>query len=180
MHAGQLMFRNGLVLINNALKSLDRPYSYFSTLAKLCNLWRENSRKFYSVWMKEYGPVSAVQYARNMVSQCVSGRWGSVGDTEVELSNAGGVGGLRLVRVFSEVLQGKADQEADALVPADSGILELQLEQQTSHRRRMGRWAREMIAAISDPVFWVVLEKSRKRLAYLTGISCTSRTKARV
>ena len=44
----------------------------------------------------------------------------------------------------------------------DSGLDELQVEQQAAYRKRLGRWSRECIETVQDPLFGFLLSIARQ------------------
>jgi hypothetical protein len=44
MHQVQLCVHSGLLIADNTLKAIGKPYKYFGSLAKLTNTWRESHK----------------------------------------------------------------------------------------------------------------------------------------
>ena len=56
------------------------PGTYFSTLAKLFNFWRntDHPKTICKTWERRFGAEAALRYAGNKPPRCISNRWGSV------------------------------------------------------------------------------------------------------
>ena len=98
-----------------------------------------------------------------MIPKAFSGRWGSVDGVEARLLKATP---QLVVPVLNEVLalakETDADRRKDAAAAArDGGAQDLDEERvdaQEAHRRRLGRWYRETIEAIGDPLLWILID----------------------
>ena len=56
--------------------------SYYATLAKLMNIWRENAMKIHNVFQQHHGSLRASSCTTKVPPKCISGRWGSVTECE--------------------------------------------------------------------------------------------------
>ena len=74
LHSGALVFRSGLVLIDNWLQRVGAPFKYYSSLAKLMHIWRDNARQVFLSWLARFGAVEAVRHAKRMPPRCIAGR----------------------------------------------------------------------------------------------------------
>ena len=77
MHGQHLITKDMLDVLERTLQELNCGWKFFSGLAKLMHVWRDDARKFYMQWLRAYGPRSANEHARKMPPKCLSGRWGS-------------------------------------------------------------------------------------------------------
>ena len=82
MHASQLSFRSTLSALDTWLADSGRSWRFFSSLAKLSNLWRERARAVFKAGRELFGIDWATDHVRVMVPACISGRWGSVAAVE--------------------------------------------------------------------------------------------------
>ena len=89
MHQGNLVVKSSLRLLDLRMSEAKFGFKYFSTLAKLTNVWRENARSLLEIWVAIHGDLSAADKAIKMAPRCIAGRWGSVSKTEAFLMNAG-------------------------------------------------------------------------------------------
>jgi len=51
-----------------------------------------------------------------------------------------------------------ADPEDDEAAGAADGVDEVRIEEMKAFQQRMGRWSREVLSSIADPMFWLVLD----------------------
>ena len=89
IRSGALVFRSGLVLIDNWLQRVGAPFKYYSSLAKLMHIWRDNARQVFLSWLARFGAVEAVRHAKRMPPRCIAGRRGSISVVENLLLDAG-------------------------------------------------------------------------------------------
>jgi hypothetical protein len=89
MHANQLVVKGGLSVIDKWAKDNGKTWGYFSSLAKLCHIWRDAARLIYLTWVQFHGAESGWSNARVLIPKCVAGRWGSIADTEKRLQEVG-------------------------------------------------------------------------------------------
>ena len=101
MHAQALTMKTGIERIDAHLERLGCRRRFFPVLTKVVHLWRERARAIITVWTQLHGSESAMAYAKRMLPRCISGRWGSIGETERTLVS---VGACRLVPVLDHVL----------------------------------------------------------------------------
>ena len=158
MHNAQLIIRDSLDVIDEFLKAAEVPWRYFSLIAKTVNVWRDNGKKLFDEWLRQWGPESAMLHAYIVPHRCLAGRWHHVVATERRFLK---FGRDIFVPVFREVLvrrkPGGGNSE-DALLDADAGVDELRVESQAAYRAKLGRWAREAVAGLSCDLFWQVLD----------------------
>lgn len=197
-HQLQIIYKNGLMKLDAlCTNTFNKSFSYFSTLAKLVNCWRDHMAQIFLVWCHIYGPGDAVKKAKTYMPKCLGGRWGSVSAVEKRLDKCGFDAVTRVLRVvlqkkvkeFVQKLEasrrkrqdqeeepidtgcGEAEAEVDHVLAAaaaplhereDQGLDTLRIEEQAAHRARVGRWQREVLAAVQDPVFWGVVRIARE------------------
>lgn len=146
-HAGHLVCKSGLALMDLTLKKFDKKYGYFATLAKLTNLWRDKAKAIFQAWANSYGKPSAMNAAVHIPGRCLAGRWGSVSDAEVFLQRANvSMAQVVLRQVLVKRKGGKTGGE-------HADIDEVSLEEQAAYSDRISRWAREVMQALSDKLF---------------------------
>ena len=167
-HSGALVFRSGLVLIDNWLQRVGAPFKYYSSLAKLMHIWRDNARQVFLSWLARFGAVEAVRHAKRMPPRCIAGRWGSISVVENLLLEAGqdqvqsvfpAFFGHRICSPLSArrlALEDGAPSAALEDPPAGNPELaqqqvaampnnpdDIAIEATAAHRLRMGRWKAE-------------------------------------
>ena len=78
MHQGHLAIKAQLETIDWYLVSWNCSWRYFSAIAKICHLWRDNGRAIFQLWVLKHGPVSAMKFARRLPPKPIAGRWGTL------------------------------------------------------------------------------------------------------
>jgi hypothetical protein len=109
MHGQQLVVSDGLKIVDVYCKQRRCGWLFFSTLAKLVHLWRDNASDFDNIWRQQLH----TEPCRRLIAKCIAGRWGSVIDTLKDLRSRGLV---NVLRVFKHFLKspGPAELEHDA------------------------------------------------------------------
>ncbi|CAK0809084.1 unnamed protein product [Prorocentrum cordatum] len=168
MHIGQLTTQTGLHLVDAWMRKLGVPWKYFSSCAKITHCWRDAAAKVLGTWTSLFGAADACEHALKLPPKCVAGRWLSVSATESRLRSASGGAGCdgHLVTALRAALaltdaDVKAIADADRDGPGDValGVIdEARLEQQVAYRQKLGRWRRDALSTVSDPVFWFVVD----------------------
>ena len=74
-HQCHLGVKNGCGFIDKALAANGIQWKYFSSIAKVSNVWRANMRPIFRVWKTVLGDASALKNAKRAVGRCLSGRW---------------------------------------------------------------------------------------------------------
>lgn len=156
-------------------------WRYYASLAKIVHCWRDNAKAMYDCWVREFGVLEAEKLASKLPAKCIAGRWCSIFDTERDLcQSAGG-----LLVVYSKVIGNGNDAPAppalaladadgdaaaahgskerppagaDKLVPLPSSPDDPQQEEQAAYRIRIGRWKRESLETVKDPLFWCAMK----------------------
>ena len=82
-HQYHLAFRLSVRMSEFVLHSLFgvSACTYFGTLCKLCNTWRECGKDIYYEWAKLYGALEA-KLAERCPKPCLVGRWGAAHESE--------------------------------------------------------------------------------------------------
>ena len=166
MHNGHLIDKEATVQSDLFLRETAcRDWRMFNTLAKTANLWREHSQKVFRCWADLHGARSGLDHAKAIMPKCLASRFGSsflVADRLDDLGKA------RVLPVFKQVLKkrvkgAKEDDDTDLMgtdVPQQATAKD-QLRFEThvvqEHRRTYNRWAREVLVAFKDELFWIML-----------------------
>jgi hypothetical protein len=108
-HRNALISKTLLLTLDRWLVKNRAQFKYYSSLAKCVHIWRAYHLKVYAAWVRFFGAVDANREAKSMVSRCISGRWGSIFDTQARLKRAGS---RRLSRVLLDVAGGKVGETA--------------------------------------------------------------------
>eukprot|EP00959_Pyramimonas_sp_CCMP1952_P453203 9467843-Pyramimonas_sp.AAC.3 len=113
-HALSLVFNNSLKITDTFLQSRLGPgrtpqWHFYSSIAKINHLWRDNSKSTFKAWQMCNGHSEALRFARKLPGRICSGRWGSVGAFQQLLNEAGF---SQLESVLSEVTQCKCGRTA--------------------------------------------------------------------
>ncbi len=82
MHVTQLIYRSGLEMVDQWLAEQTISWRYFSSLTKLCQVWRELSQRIQANVLNDFGPLAARQHCSSLPPRCIAGRWGTVYATE--------------------------------------------------------------------------------------------------
>eukprot|EP00969_Alexandrium_andersonii_P325505 14382986-Alexandrium_andersonii.AAC.1 len=62
-HQDHLIAHGGMKLVDALLAAKGEGWGYFSTLAKICNTWRDRAPKVLEVWQATFGHESAHRHA---------------------------------------------------------------------------------------------------------------------
>ena len=154
---------------------MDRQYGFFSTLAKVVNLWRDHARPIMLLWERMFTTHLAMKHAASLPSRCVAGRWGSIQKAEGRVDDAGK---HMLTPVFETLLNKKAMMRVDAGEAIESpGPDELRVEEQRAFAEQTSRWARESLVSLRDCLFWAVLKVMRAcHGPYTHHLACLQKT----
>jgi hypothetical protein len=147
LHQAALMYKNSLRAIDSFLVSVGVKFTYFSSMAKLINVWRENSWAVYKAWC-QHSYHSANLFARRQPPRCLAGRWGSIYATEELLVKVGEV----LPTILSSILIKRIDADIDERDNEEAD--DLRVEAQKEYRKRLGRWSRDTIDVMECLWFW--------------------------
>ena len=166
LHQAALMFKSSLQCIDGFLRSAGKDYTYYSSIAKLINCWRENCWAVFLLWSK-HSRQSAMKYAYRQPPRCLAGRWGSIYATESLLMHVS----CLLPTFLGEVLKKKITADID--VRDKEEVDDLRVEAQTEYRRRQGRWSRDTIATMDDLLFWGVVRIAQRHHGILNDLMTT-------
>eukprot|EP00959_Pyramimonas_sp_CCMP1952_P025903 543925-Pyramimonas_sp.AAC.1 len=61
------------------------PKTYFGSVGKIFNTWREHAVNVHDIWKAKYGPGESEQHAATMPPKCIKGIWGSTYECERKL-----------------------------------------------------------------------------------------------
>lgn len=184
MHGDHLVMKGGLTVMDRFLARIEAPFKFYSGLAKLIHVWRDNCRKYFIEWIKAYGCVSANKFAKSLPPKCLSGRWGAVCQV-VKLLRAAGKNRVRNVTLkvigneveHAEAAAAIADAavampvigdgvgegaavapgEAVAVAAQPNSIAKLddpELEEADAHRERQGRWKKDTVVFVKSDIAW--------------------------
>eukprot|EP00973_Karenia_brevis_P083689 11611262-Karenia_brevis.AAC.1 len=78
MHAGALIAKSGMTIVDAWLKKNGHTWRYYSGIAKLVHVWRDSSRNMFKEWVYTFGAQDAIRCARRLPPKPVSGRWGCI------------------------------------------------------------------------------------------------------
>lgn len=82
IHQMHLIVKLVLGRLDDVIKQFGRPFkSYFASLAKTANVWRDNATAISAEWTKVHGPEFAKE-GQSLMMHVVAGRWGSVDTAE--------------------------------------------------------------------------------------------------
>ena len=73
-HQDHLIGHGALKRIDAALKDRGTSWRYYSSLAKIANVWRSSCPDIYREWQRQYGLESARKHALKLMPKCCSGR----------------------------------------------------------------------------------------------------------
>eukprot|EP00959_Pyramimonas_sp_CCMP1952_P120761 2524839-Pyramimonas_sp.AAC.1 len=91
-HQIQLVVKTHLVTIDKWLdeyQALAGFTGYFATIAKVQHCRRDSAQDMFDAWVDKYAEASAVKHAKRLPPKCISGRWNSIEDCEVDLGTIG-------------------------------------------------------------------------------------------
>jgi hypothetical protein len=181
MHVVQLVLRSGLRTCDRWLSSMGYNWKYYSSIAKLTNVWRENGRRFMVRFMAMYGSTITDAVASKLPHRCQAGRWSSVFETEKFYLKCGRA---RLKAVIPTVFAAEgghgadagdgavrgagaggagggdhhAEEEGGALAAIVNYVDDPAIEDQVHRRQTMGRWRREVCEVSQEEMFWNIME----------------------
>jgi hypothetical protein len=91
MHCNQLTVKGTLPPADRALKLMGRDWKYFSSLAKIMNVWRSQYWKIFRTSHRWLGPNAALDHFKKLPQRCIAGRWRSILGAEMRLLDGKGV-----------------------------------------------------------------------------------------
>lgn len=120
MHQIQIIVKDCLLLIDSYIKLLPcKTFSYYSLIAKITILWRDNLRSIFYVSCKLCGSAFALKNAYTKIRKANGGRWGVVFAVQSRLVE---FGMLLLTCVFNRTFRWKADNGSEEILEAGLGV----------------------------------------------------------
>jgi len=120
MHQIQIIVKDCLLLIDSYIKLLPcKTFSYYSLIAKITILWRDNLRSIFYVCCKLSGSAFALKNAYTKIRKANGGRWGVVFAVQSRLVE---FGMLLLTSVFNRTFRWKADNGSEEILEAGLGV----------------------------------------------------------
>ena len=131
----------------------------FAALSKISHVWRENANAMFLELANDGhpggGPRAAMDHGRSMCPRCIAGRWQSCYATEAKLV---GAGRTLMQSVLEAVVRKRTTKSGSDVLPiANAGALDPTTESTAQHRERMGRWRKDVVAAIAESKWWHAL-----------------------
>ena len=163
-HEGHLGVRQGVRVADRSLSDSGADFQYFSSVAKLINCWREDPASFLHASVKVCGVAMARDRCRKMPPRCLSGRWGSISQSEAYIMNFGADAASRchlLTQIVGLAFASHLDKDkapAEADIPVDAPHRELAVEDLKAHREKYGKWRRDTLNTVSKIMFHVTME----------------------
>lgn len=164
-HQLHLSVLGGLSLTDSALKQQGKAFKYYSSLAIFSACARELAGDVFKAWTDLFGPSQALSFAKTLIPRSSAGRWGCVDAIEARLLKAPWGQWLAVLnKVILQKLQlsehearAKAAKASKAKNETGSTGAEkvdvLALEHLQEYTARIGRWRRQLLQTINDPLF---------------------------
>ena len=156
-HQGHLIEKDGLKVLDTRLKAIDRTWKFYSSVVKVCHLWRAN-HKAVATAINERHPEDSVarKLSRTICPKCDIGRWGAVHVVEIKLKTIG-VGNLlsAFVNSFKGIEESRKTPTAKELSDA---VNEISLEEMSAWVEKQTRWKKDVLRTMPDPFFNVLIE----------------------
>ena len=144
-HQLHLAVKTGLSIADQFLDNIQRGWQYYASLAKLVNCWRENVSSMYSTCKDMYSLELARACCNKLPQWCLSGRLGSVSETDAALQQIADAPLERwdiLPRLLRSVLKPSKTEDVVARSGPDA---HLAVEEMRAHRLQMGRWRKDVV-----------------------------------
>ena len=109
----------------------------------------------FAAWKTLWGDGEAMKHASRLPPRCLSGRWGSMYQTEEFVLGAGPQLAATLQHAFGG--HGAAPAAAAAEDVLEECPDELRVEAMQAYRQRLGQWRRDTLAAVEGESFWRML-----------------------
>ena len=153
-HGGHIGVRTSLKTCEWILRVLfECDVGGFSSLSKLCHIWRDEGKEYFAVATDEYGADVAVTLFKTAPPKCLPQCWGS---SYASASRVLAVPPPTMVHVTRQVLEKKkARMRPERDVDPDN-LSEIRDEEQAFYRVKHGRWGADTIRAICEDAWWVV------------------------
>ena len=146
-HCLHLIVKAVLTMADKCLEHAKKPYKYFPSLTKICQIWRDRAQQVFQQWAAKYGRKSAQACCANLCPKCIAGRWGSVATTEKRLED---VEIERLHCVLKDVLGVSAMQDKQKKNKSPDDV---QMDDIKAYREKMSKWSGDALTATGDKFF---------------------------
>ena len=103
-HGPHLIVMASLILADQMLSELGRPWKYWKSLATFAYTSRDVAKKLYDAWVKRFGALDAKSRVKSLFPKPASQRWGRVHELESRIMRAGF---LNLAVCLAEILTSK-------------------------------------------------------------------------
>ena len=158
MHGPQLSVRRGLRCADDWSVKHCQPWKgYYSSIAKCINIWRDSPRKVYETWCDLIDCETARDHAMRLPAQCISGRWGSVGESEDNITSGSK---RRLGTVVAHMLDPSnakpepGPKRKKRRTAAITDVMDPNADESNHYRVKMGKWKMDTYAAVTSHVWW--------------------------
>eukprot|EP00959_Pyramimonas_sp_CCMP1952_P452376 9466477-Pyramimonas_sp.AAC.1 len=125
------------------------------------HLWRDQARTIFAEWMDRDAP-EACKCARCVPPKCIGGRWGAISSCESYVLR-GSQASVRFI--FEKVMKKRAEARQPKKAAANPD--DLRAEEAKDYSERLGRWARDAIRAIQNPLFFIMMRVASRARAPL-------------
>ena len=135
-------------------------WKYYPSLCNISQCCRELSSDMYQTWGSRFGTAAQHNQGRRIIPRPVATRWQSVGNTESHLLDA------NTENQFSTVLRDcllrkvNKDDPTKRATQSSQALDELTAEEMHAHSQKMGRWRKDTLLTIGDPLFWTTVKVS--------------------
>jgi len=136
MHQYQLLVHGCLRVLDASMVKLGSTRKYWSSLAKIMNVWRDSASDLFQHYRLLYGDQEALRCASRVPPRPLSGRWGSCTACERHVLKAGVE---KLHRAFSLLFTPAALAAGEAGAAARGGLDELSAEEMRAHKDSQGK-----------------------------------------
>ena len=147
-------------------------WKYYASLCKICQCSRDLASEMYTRWGILFGVEAQQKKARTFVPRPVASRWQSVFTCEEHLCNVNKDN--QFSRTLQECLVNKKMNEKVNVKQVNKvqGFDELAAEEIHAYAEKMGRWRRDTLNTIRDPIFWIIMEVSSKVRSPAEHLAC--------
>ena len=142
-------------------KQLGRLSGHYASIAKVVNVWRSVGVpwKIFELYTAKFGSDQA-KVVRRLPPRPLKGRWGSISSAEEYLLQARPTDLPAIFKCALGTVENVEDGDIAAALLDSAGDID-----NATYRKIMGRWRRDAIAALEDPMFWaqVLISFNSKR-----------------
>ena len=175
-HQYHLMVKKSLLLADEicarAEPYMNQKRSYFSTLAKLLHVWRDNCKAIHHHWAG-FDRRGAKQYTSKRPPQPIAGRWGKVDECEryvlapplhqlrIAFSHAGIHGHAKATAPAALCSAGSSSVASADKQPANpvETLMEFSVQEARQYSLKMSRWKGDAGSFVTDDVFIPIITK---------------------